>query len=59
MARNVLVIKAANGSTLDAAVPLSVLSGKADGAISVTTRSFHGPRESPEPTMAVRLEGRR
>jgi len=58
MARNVLVIKAANGSTLDAAVPLSVLSGKADGAISVTTRSFHGPRES-RPTMAVRLEGRR
>jgi len=54
MARNVLVIKAANGSTLDAAVPLSVLSGKADGAISVTTRSFDGPRESPEPTMAVR-----
>ena len=47
MARNVLVIKAANGSSLDAAVPLSVLSGKADGAISVTTRSFHGPRESP------------
>ena len=59
MARNVLVIKAANGSTLDAAVPLSVLSGKADGAISVTTRSFHGPRESPAHNGCSALRARR
>lgn len=42
--RNVLVLRCANGSTADAAVPLSMLCG-GEGPATVSARTFHEPRK--------------
>eukprot|EP01043_Picozoa_sp_COSAG02_P020006 COSAG02_NODE_977_length_15502_cov_235.762838_3_plen_70_part_00 len=43
-----LVLRCANGATVDAAVPLSLMCGQ-DGPAAVTARSFHEPRKRLAP----------